>query len=31
MFREMSVTAFGGMTDPHTALASEADDVERHP
>lgn len=31
MFREMFVTASGVMTDPQTALASEADDVERHP
>ncbi|WP_425315900.1 zinc finger domain-containing protein [Streptomyces olivoreticuli] len=27
----MFVTASGVVTDPQTALASEADDVERHP
>lgn len=31
MFREMFVTASGGMTDPQAALTSEADGVERHP
>lgn len=31
MFREMFVTASGGMTDPQTALTSEANGVERHP
>jgi len=31
MFWEMFVTTSGVMTDPQTALAAEADDVERHP